>query len=60
MNLKREAVSVTKLLRGKSVKVVRRPRTSEILIEFTDGTRLFADAKTKVEISVTGTGDDKE
>ena len=40
-NLDDEAKSLTALLGGKTVKLVRRHRAAEILLEFEDGTRLF-------------------
>ena len=53
MDLKEETVELTKLLSGKMVRDVRR-RTSEVLVEFTDGTRLFVDARSDtIECSVT-------
>jgi hypothetical protein len=39
--LSQEAQDLTKLLVGKTVKIVRRHRGSEVLVEFADGTRLF-------------------
>ena len=55
MDLEDEAAALTKLLAGKSVRDVRRLRIAELLIEFTDGTRLFIDAKSDgIECSVTG------
>jgi len=53
MDLKEEAAELTKLVAGKTVRHVRRFRTGEVLVEFTDGTRLFADASTPIECSVT-------
>ena len=42
------------MLKGKIVKVVRRHRSGEVLVEFTDGTRLFVDAKgDEIELSIT-------
>lgn len=38
-----DAKKVTRVLAGKTVKAVRRHRTTEILILFTDGTRLLVD-----------------
>ncbi|WP_343715388.1 hypothetical protein [Inquilinus sp.] len=54
-DLATEALRATELLAGKTVKLVRRHREGEILIEFTDQTRLFVDSKTALEISLTGT-----
>jgi hypothetical protein len=42
------------MLKGKIVKVVRRHRVGEVLVEFTDGTRLFVDADgDEIELSIT-------
>jgi hypothetical protein len=51
-----EGKRATKLLRGKTVAVVRRHRSGEVLIEFTDHSRIFVDrAGDGLEISITGT-----
>jgi hypothetical protein len=53
--LENEAKRLTDLLQGKSVRVVRRHRAREVVIEFDDGTRLFVDAVSDpLEFSVTG------
>ena len=53
--LKSEGRQVTRMLKGKVVKVVHRHRAGEVLIEFEDGCRLFVDAKgDQVELSITG------
>jgi hypothetical protein len=52
--LKAEGRRASRMLKGKIVKVVRRHRAREVLIEFEDGTRLFVDAKgDQVELSIT-------
>jgi hypothetical protein len=54
-DLENEAATATKLLEGKSVKVVRRHRANEVMIEFDDGTRLFVDSiSDPLDLSVTG------
>ena len=53
-HLDRESAKATTVLAGKVVVRVVRHRESEVLIEFTDGTRLFADAAGGgLELSVT-------
>jgi hypothetical protein len=53
-NLKKEAKQATEMLRGKIVCVVWRPRSKEVGLEFTDGTRLFVDCATDgAELSIT-------
>ncbi|QJR13545.1 hypothetical protein [Usitatibacter palustris] len=54
-----EGRRATKLLRGKTVAVVRRHRAGEILIEFTDHSRIFVDGEGELEISIAGTDDDE-
>jgi hypothetical protein len=54
MDLKQETNKLTELLIGKTVRHVRRFRPGEVLIEFTDGTRFFADTRDAIECSVTG------
>lgn len=52
--LKAEGLRASRMLKGKIVKVVRRHRSAEVLVEFTDGTRLFVDAKgDEIELSIT-------
>ena len=50
------------MLEGKVVKVVWRHRPQELGIEFTDGTRLFADVVDgeKLELSITGNFPERE
>lgn len=49
-----EATRASELLRGKVVSHIVRHRESEVLIEFTDGTRLFVDRSSSgVELSIT-------
>ena len=54
-SLKVEARKATKLLHGKVVLAMRRHRSSEVLIEFMDGTRLYVHAPpdSSLELSVT-------
>ena len=55
--LSQEAARATEALDGKVVARVERHRASEVLIEFTDGTRLFVDGSTQgLELSITGGG----
>ena len=54
LTLSEEAKRATRMLKGKAVRVVRRHRRGELLIEFDDGTRLFVDHVTLgLELSVT-------
>lgn len=55
-NLTAEARRMTKLLKGKVVKVCKQHRSTEVLVEFECGTRLFVDAvdtEGEVEVSIT-------
>ena len=53
-DLEKEAAQLTELLHGKVLKIVRRHRSDEILIEFEDGTRLFVNGiAAGLEFSVT-------
>jgi hypothetical protein len=55
VDLEVEAAELTDLLRGKVVKIIRRHRVKEILIEFEDGWRLYVDnIPDGLEFSVTG------
>jgi hypothetical protein len=52
--LRSEARKATRMLKGKIVDRVWRYRPKEIVIQFTDGSRLFVDMKTKgLEFSIT-------
>lgn len=53
MNLEEEGLRATSLLLGKVVRRVLRPRDKEVVIEFEDGSRFFADSASHVELSVT-------
>jgi len=53
MTLDEEGERATTLLKGKIVKRVIRFREQEVLVEFEDGTRLYADAPMPLELSVT-------
>lgn len=53
--LEAEGEKATSLLAGRVVNVVRCHSENEVLVEFTDGARLFVDKKGKsLEISITG------
>jgi hypothetical protein len=53
--LKKEAKNSTQLLKGKVVEKILRPRSKEMAIQFTDGTRLFVDIETDgLDLSITG------
>ena len=55
MNLEGEAARLSSFLKGKVVKFVKRHRTSELMIEFEDGARLFVNKTSDgLEFSVTG------
>jgi hypothetical protein len=50
-----EESKATELLSGKVVSRIIRNRESEVLVEFTDGTRLFIDkSNSGLELSITG------
>ena len=57
-DLSREAEKATALLAGLTVRVVRRHRPTELLIEFEDGTRLTVDGEGALDLSITGGQDD--
>lgn len=59
MTLEDEAERLTKLLFGKVVRRGVRHCENEVLIEFTDGTRFFADTTAgKLELSITLGGEE--
>ncbi|MBV2151085.1 hypothetical protein KRZ98_23065 [Sphingobium sp. AS12] len=48
-----EGERATALLAGKTVKHIRRFREQEVVIEFEDGSRFFADSPAPLELSIT-------
>ncbi|MCC0011752.1 MAG: hypothetical protein H6920_11470 [Sphingomonadaceae bacterium] len=54
VNLSDEEARATSLLAGRVLERVRRYRPNEVLIEFSDGTRLFVDASIQLELSIHG------
>jgi hypothetical protein len=54
VTLGEESNRTTELLRGKVVSFVVRHRDREVMIQFEDGTRLFIDAETALELSIEG------
>lgn len=51
--LSSEARRMTNLLKGKVVKICRRYKPNEVLVEFKCGSRLFLDAQGELEVSIT-------
>ncbi|MEA9489748.1 hypothetical protein [Xanthomonas campestris] len=59
MTLEEEADRATVHLAGKIVQTVWRHRSSELVIQFTDASRIFADVKEDaLELSITGCSND--
>jgi hypothetical protein len=53
MTLEEESERATALLHGKTILRVVRHRENQVLVEFEDGSRLFVDSQTPLELSVT-------
>jgi hypothetical protein len=53
MTLDEETSRATAMLRGRIVKRVARHREGEVMIEFEDGSRFFADSDTPLQLSIT-------
>lgn len=53
MILKGEARRATEMLAGRSIKLVARHREGEVMIEFEDGARFYADSAGPLELSIT-------
>jgi hypothetical protein len=53
MTLDEEGLQATELLRGRAVARVVRHREGEVLIEFEDGARFFANSATPLALSIT-------
>lgn len=58
ISLEQESARATEMLSGKVVARIERHRETEVLIEFTDGTRLFVDHNAVgVELSIHSSGE---
>lgn len=53
MTLEEESERATAMLLGKTVLRVMRFRDGEVVIEFEDGSRIFADSAAPIEVSIT-------
>jgi hypothetical protein len=54
IDLETDAERMSRLLRGKAVRVVKRHRIGEVLLEFNDGTRFFVNAiADRLDFSIT-------
>ncbi|WP_210171809.1 hypothetical protein [Mesorhizobium sp. Root157] len=53
MILEEESERATSMLIGKVVRRVMRHRDGEVVIEFEDGSRFFADSDSPLELSIT-------
>ena len=53
MDLAKEANRASALLRGKVLEHLHRHRNGEVLIEFSDGSRLFVNSTAGLELSIT-------
>lgn len=53
MTLEEESERTTSMLRGKIVRRILRHRDGEVVMEFEDGSRFFADSEGPLELSVT-------
>lgn len=53
MTLEEEIERATSMLLGKVVQRVMRHRDGEVVIEFEDGSRFFADSDSHLELSIT-------
>jgi hypothetical protein len=56
MKLDDEGLQATRLLEGRVVKTIHRHTALEVMVEFTDGSRLFVDWREdrSLELSITG------
>jgi hypothetical protein len=55
MNLEEETITATQMLKNKVVECLWRHREREVMIQFTDGMRLYIDhTSTGLELSITG------
>lgn len=54
MELDEESKNATELLKWKSVAAIFRNNETEVVIQFTDGARLFINSSIALELSITG------
>lgn len=57
--LEDEANRMTEMLKGKVVKICKRHRSAEVVLQFECGTSLFVDAEGDLEVSITGCEEEK-
>ncbi|MGV3530907.1 MAG: hypothetical protein ACO1QR_00950 [Chthoniobacteraceae bacterium] len=57
--LQAEAARATEMLHGRVLRQIWRHRPGEIGLEFEDGTRLFVDSTSPLELSITGTQEEE-
>lgn len=60
MTLEEEQERAEKLLKGRTISKIWRHRPNEVVIQFEDGGRLFVDADTPLELSVTDMGENDD
>ena len=60
MTLEEESERASSLLIGKRVARVMRHRDREVMLEFEDGSRLYAASETPLELSITLTDEESE
>ncbi|WP_188514846.1 hypothetical protein [Blastomonas aquatica] len=53
LSLDEEASRATQMLSGRALSHVRRFKATEVLLEFEDGTRLYIDSASTLELSIT-------
>ncbi len=61
--LKKEEERATKLLKGRTVKKIRRHRKEEVVIEFEDSTKFYIDWReneNELDLSITGNFEESE
>lgn len=54
MDLEQEGLRLTELLKELKVESCYRHKANEVVVVFSDGTRLFMDSSDSIEISITG------
>lgn len=58
LELEKQGQRMTELLQGLTITLCHRHKPNEVVIEFSNGTRLFIDSPETIEVSITGIGDD--
>ena len=58
LELEKQGPRIAELLKGLSIESCYRNKSTELIIQFSNGARMFIDSSEPIEISITGVDDD--